>query len=334
MENHSDGTAPHHGMKAKTIRMVLRKKTDAWLATIKDEDLRKAARKDMIVTGGCIASMLLGEKVNDFDIYFRTKDTVLSLADYYVREFNEHHKAKAAEGSVPVSCYVEDVTDLQGRPRVRVVVKSAGVASAASSDDEDGYQYFEGAPDEDSANSYLSEVFDRAETDAAKGAGVADRDVDGEPYTPAFLSSNAISLRGKVQLILRFYGSPDEIHENYDFVHVTNYWEGATGKLVLRPEALEALLSKTLVYRGSLYPISSVIRTRKFVERGWRINAGQYLKMMIQIADLDMRDFKVLEEQLTGVDVAYFAEVLAKVHAKSPEKIDTAYLVEVIDRMF
>ena len=52
-------------MKAKTIKAVLRKKIDAWLASIEDESVRTLARKNTIVTGGCIASMLLKEKVND-----------------------------------------------------------------------------------------------------------------------------------------------------------------------------------------------------------------------------------------------------------------------------
>jgi hypothetical protein len=39
--NHADGTAPTHGLKSKTIKSVLRNKINAWLGTIKDEDLRK-----------------------------------------------------------------------------------------------------------------------------------------------------------------------------------------------------------------------------------------------------------------------------------------------------
>jgi hypothetical protein len=47
-----------------------------------------------------------------------------------------------------------------------------------------------------------------------------------------------------------------------------------------------------------------------------------------------MTNHTVLEEQLTGVDVAYFAEVIEKIKAKDPEKVDAAYLTEIIDRMF
>jgi hypothetical protein len=54
----------------------------------------------------------------------------------------------------------------------------------------------------------------------------------------------------------------------------------------------------------------------------------------MQLNDLDLKDPKVLEEQLTGVDMAYFAEILAKVNEKDPARVDAAYLCTIIDRMF
>ncbi len=326
MNNHGD----KHGMKSKTIKSVLRRKVDAWADTIKDENLRDACRKEAIVTGGSIASMLLGEEVNDFDIYFRTKETVRKVADYYVKEFEA---ARKAQGGVPISVFVEELNDTQGKDRVRIVVKSAGVMGEGQEQD---YQYFEFGNDHD-AGEYVGEAFDPLSSvkdvvDPIKEDACEAEEA--EIYSPAFLSSNAISLRGRIQLILRFYGDPEEIHSSYDFIHCMNYWESGTGKLTLRPDALEALLSRTLVYAGSQYPLCSVIRTRKFILRGWRINAGQYLKMAMQISELDMTDHFVLEEQLTGVDVAYFAEVIEKIKAKDPQKVDAAYLTEIIDRMF
>jgi len=134
MNNHDK---PHHGLKSKTIKSVIRNKINAWLDSIKDEPLRDACRKEAIVTGGCIASMLLGEDVNDFDVYFRTKETVLGVAKYYVKEFTD---GRAAQGGVPVDIYPEEVTDSDGKARIRIVVKSAGVAGE---DQKQDYQYFE-----------------------------------------------------------------------------------------------------------------------------------------------------------------------------------------------
>lgn len=326
MNNHE--TPESHGLKAKTIKSIMRRKIDAWLETITDNALRDRCQLEAVVTGGSIASMLLGQSVNDFDVYFRTKETVKMVADYYVKDFLHR---KATQGGVPVSCYVEELKDTHGKDRIRIVIKSAGIASATQSDD---YAYFEARPDHE-AGQYIGEAFDPLSAvkdivDSVKG----ELTVDQPPYSAAFLSSNAISLNGKVQLVLRFYGEPDEIHESYDFVHCMNYYESGSGALTLRPEALEALLSKTLVYKGSQYPLCSVIRSRKFIERGWRINAGQYLKMAMQISKLDMTNHMVLEEQLTGVDVAYFAELIGKIKDKNPERVDSAYLTEIIDRMF
>jgi hypothetical protein len=158
---------------------------------------------------------------------------------------------------------------------------------------------------------------------------------EGEPeFRPVFISTNAITLSDKIQIVLRFYGDADTIHENYDFVHCTNYWTSREGALTLRQPALEALLSKELKYVGSKYPVCSVIRLRKFIRRDWTINAGQILKMMMQISELDLTDPKVLEDQLTGVDSAYFLEIMTKVRENDPDKVNASYLVEIIDRMF
>jgi hypothetical protein len=60
-------------------------------------------------------------------------------------------------------------------------------------------------------------------------------------FRPVFMSTNAITLSDKIQIVLRFYGEADTIHENYDFVHCTNYWTSKAGELVLRQPALESL---------------------------------------------------------------------------------------------
>lgn len=308
-------TPVSRGYKAKTIAAIIRRKVNEWLDSIDDEGLREDCRKEVVVTGGCIASMLLGESVNDYDVYFKSKGVVRRVAEYYLSKFEE---AKKPQAGVKQPMFVEEVVDTQGKARVRLTVKSAGVASE---DAESDYAYFEARPDHE-AGDYAGEVFDDIET----------QEDEGELYRPVFLSSNAVSLSGKVQLILRFYGEPEEIHQSYDFAHCMNYWTYAGGLCLSQP-SLEALLSKTLVYHGSQYPLCSIIRSKKFIARGWRINAGQYLKMAMQISELDLTNHEVLEEQLTGVDVAYFAQVVAAIKEKSPEKVDATYLVEVIDRM-
>jgi hypothetical protein len=54
----------------------------------------------------------------------------------------------------------------------------------------------------------------------------------------------------------------------------------------------------------------------------------------MQIASLDLTSISVLQDQLTGVDCAYFLEVIGKLKEKDPVKVNSAYLIEIIDRIF
>ncbi len=276
-------------MQRKTIERVLKSKFGKWLDSIQDEELKKLLKENTIVTGGCIASMLLQEKINDFDVYFTNKETALSVATHYVNIFNRLNNENVA--------VVVQETLSTPYNRIKIIVPSTGIAKEKA----------------------------QTRNDKLK-------------YRPIILSSNAITLSGKVQLVVRFYGDADEIHSNYDFVHCTNYWTSSDGKLVLRTEAMEALLSRALRYQGSKYPLCSIIRTRKFVKRGWRINGGQYLKMCFQLSQLDLTDIAVLEDQLIGVDTAYFSQLinaLRKQREKNPDfEIDEEYVVDLIDKIF
>ncbi len=315
------------GMKPKTIEKLLAKKIDAWIETIPEHGgLREMVAKNVIVTGGCIASMMLGEKINDYDIYLRTKEAAKALADHYVALF---------KANVNIACEMT-VRDEDGR--ISIVVQSAGIASENKTGP---YQYFETRPD-DEGSAYIDQaakiVNNSGQIEEAyqetEGKALATED-DGKPkYRPVFMSTNAITLSHGIQIVIRFYGEPDAIHENYDFAHCMNYWTSWDRKLVTRMEALTALLSRELRYVGSKYPVCSVMRLRKFIARGWTINAGQILKMIMQINDLDLTNVEVLRDQLTGVDSAYFVQVIERLKEKDPEKINAAYLIEIIDRMF
>lgn len=89
---------------------------------------------------------------------------------------------------------------------------------------------------------------------------------------------------------------------------------------------------------GSKYPLCSIIRTRKFIARGYHINAGQYLKMAFQLNELDLKDHKVLYDQLAGVDTAYFQAFLDDMERMKQQDAnfvpDEGYYFEAINRIF
>ncbi len=350
-------------MNKKTIKKILKAKINRWLASIKDENVRKLAAKNTIVTGGAIANMLLKEEVKDYDVYFRDRETTLAVAHYYVNEFNARHinrtnklggnaKAFVLDGELDLekgdhgmklkessALYKEFQNQQRGDgkflsrmiagctpDRVKIIVRSDGVAAE---NPEVLAEPFEDAVDA------MDQLDQTPDSDLEQ---VESKDKPEDRYRPVFLSSNAITLSDKVQLVIRFYGEPDQIHENYDFVHCTNYYDHKTEEVTLRPEALEALMAKELKYVGSKYPLCSVIRTRKFIKRGFYISAGQYLKMCFQLSQLDLTDIDTLEDQLVGVDSAYFMVVIDALRAAQEGKdnfeLDNSYLATIIDRVF
>lgn len=324
-------------MNRKTINKILSQKHEDFLSSITDPEIKKLIDKNSIITGGSIVSLLLNERVKDFDYYFTDKETCKRVAEYFVNKFNEAHKDR----TYLTTTMLNEPVVVEENDRIKIIVPSAGVAS--ENDIESKYQYFESLPDE-ANEQYVDEVVKDIiqegveESDEVDSTPMEEIDKEKGKYRVVFMSSNAITLSNKIQLVIRFYGSPDEVHKNYDFVHCQNYWTSKDRKLILLPDALECILTKQLHYQGSLYPVCSVIRTRKFLKQGWYINAGQYLKMCFQISELNLNDINILEDQLTGVDAAYFFQIIAYCRERQKEdsefKITTPYLVTIIDKIF
>lgn len=348
-------------MKTRTINKIITGKFIAWTKTIADEKVRVLVEQNSIITGGCIVSMLLNEEINDFDVYFKTPETALAVAEYYVKQLQANPPAAFKDQAGDIKAVLEPavgekllrvpekdevVNPDYVAPRVRVVINTKNQRGLRGEQMQDyqnqvaeqkqyeDYQFAAGQVGDTSEPSYEGNVEALDNEPAAKVTQDNDQAKRGK-YRVMFMTANAITLSDQIQIVLRFQGDVETIHTNYDFVHCTNAWTSWDKKLILRNEALEAILTKELKYVGSKYPICSIIRTRKFITRGWTINAGQYVKMCYQVSKLDMSDPKVLEDQLVGVDSAYFSMLIADLQKQAdPTKVDGAYLMTLIDRIF
>lgn len=286
-------------MKIKTIERVVKAKLIAWLDSIEDSNLRADVKANIVLSGGSITSLLLQEPVNDFDIYIKDIDVLERLAKYYAPDcvvLNGNRREEYIKEKTQASAYSEE-DDLS---QAMVMLKSLHPGQI---------KLFIG------------------------GAGMeAGKDND-KPFHVVFFSQNAISLSDQIQIVLRFSGTVEEIHKSFDFVHATNYFTFEEG-LVTNKEALACILTKELRYQGSLYPLTSIIRMKKFITRKWTMNAGEVLKILFQVSDLDLKDPVVLEEQLIGVDIAYFSQLIAILRGTDPKLINASYLSAMIDKVF
>lgn len=318
-------------MQIKTIEKVIKDKLNEWLATITDEALRVDIQNNLLVSGGSIASMLLNKPVNDYDIYLMDMDVCKRVAEYYTKPFGS-----GMSGMIEI---------LDGRNREQLIndynssvkpffeIADAGVVDNGQSipiEQNNSYAISLRNLKEDQIKLYF--------TDAGGGKAV-NKDVSKSElnYTPLYFSPNAISLSNNLQIVLRFWGTPEQIHKTFDYIHATNYFTFKDG-LVRNLAAMESILTMQLRYQGSYYPLTSIIRAKKFIKRGFNISAGELLKIMFQISQLDLNNPDVLEEQIIGVDVAYFSKIIDALRNKYATdkgfQLSTDYLNELIDRIF
>ena len=300
-------TKKKKAMQIKTIEKVIINKMNEWLETITDEDLRKETKDNLLVSGGSIASMLMGADVNDYDVYIKDIDVLKKLANYYVKPFES-----------------EGVWIADGREKEKLM-KEYDVSEKLN---------YYSITLRNLKEDQIKLMFDKKEGGIRLNE---EKSKDELNYEPVFFSPNAISLSNDLQIVLRFWGDNKKIHETFDFVHATNYFTFETG-LVINIAALESILTRTLKYQGSHYPVTSIIRAKKFIKRGFNIGAGELLKIMFQISQLDLSNPDVLEEQLIGVDVAYFEILIKALRGKfsSDEdfKLNTKYFNELVDKIF
>lgn len=309
-------------MVPKTIKKVLRYKLDQLVSYIAetDKELADQVNENSLITGGAIVSLLLGEKVNDFDIYFRDIKTAQDVFDFFIK------KMPGIDSITAVSQYdhTNKLGQLQlynhGRRFSEIISEKKNLDINIQEDGDINIV-------DDAQQSILKELIKETEN----------TEKDKDKYRPVFITNNSISLAKDFQIITRFIGEPEAIHMCFDYVHCTCYWLSDTNELVLPQNALESILTKTLYYKGgSLYPLCSIFRSRKFIKRGWKINAGQYLKMALDLNELNLKDIETLRDQLIGVDTLYFLSFLDALEKgiASGKVVDSTYIFNLIDQIF
>jgi len=265
-------------VKKREIKEKLRKVSNDFFASIKDERIRELFKKHSFIAGGAIASLILNEKPNDYDFYFDDPIACLEATNYFLNLMD-------------IDSYEFDVN-----------LKENGVSM-----------------------------------NIAHGILKKEK-IEGEKYQPIAVTSNAFSFTDGIQFVVRYADNPIGIIKNFDFTHSKGLYHYELDELVVPEQTEKAIKEKNVTYTGSAYPLASLIRTRKFVQRGWKINAGQYLKIALQLNELDLLDPAVLREQLVGVDLFYFGEFLSKLETVGMEKIDfdkgIEKMFEMIDEAF
>lgn len=236
-----------------------------------------------IITGGSIVSLLLGEDINDIDIFFSDVDICFDIAKSFNNTLfkNEYHiEVFHQSKQIPWTHNGNNLNVNQGNI-VFAKLEKTNPLSFSKMQKEPQLDYY----------------------------GKNYKNVTTNPDNH-WISTNAINLcGGKYQIITKHCGSPMFLTENFDFIHCVSYFSYKTG-LVLNKFALEAILAKELRYIGSNHPISSFIRMNKFLKKGWRISNSEIIKICYDVSKLVLDDKDVLTNQIENHGLTYMLETL------------------------
>lgn len=126
-------------------------------------------------------------------------------------------------------------------------------------------------------------------------------EVDG---SNTFLGNKSVTIKFNdlfYQFIIRFYGEPRKVmNETFDFQHCKIAFDLNTRKYIATDDTWHAITSKTILYVNSFYPISSLKRLYKYASRGFTYNTDTFVKIIKDIHKVDVDNKFVIEDQLIG----------------------------------
>lgn len=99
-----------------------------------------------------------------------------------------------------------------------------------------------------------------------------------EKYSVKLITDNAVNLTNKIQLVTKFYGLPNRVVEKFDWAHIKSYFwfnkDNRHEELVIDDSVYRIINEKELIYTGSDYPLSSLLRVRKYIKKGWYVSTS------------------------------------------------------------
>ena len=98
------------------------------------------------------------------------------------------------------------------------------------------------------------------------------------------ITDNSINLSDKIQIIIGFYGDASEVINKFDFKHLKSYYVIKDNELIIDPDVYQLLFEKELIYTGSSYPLSSFLRLRKYIKKGWNVSNPEMIKIALDVA--------------------------------------------------
>lgn len=115
--------------------------------------------------------------------------------------------------------------------------------------------------------------------------------------------------KDQYQLICAAYAEPEEMVRNFDFSCCMGAWTLETD-FVLDDNFLKHCSQRRLVFNTNAgFPICSLWRAQKFIQRGWKLPGIEAIKLGLAIHHLHLNDRRELKRQLMGIDTLFLKDL-------------------------
>lgn len=79
-------------IKIKFVKEIIKLETESFLHQLADyfpDSVMHKIVQNIFISGGCITSLIHGEKVNDYDLYFKDEDTMFNIKNLFTNQLKE-----------------------------------------------------------------------------------------------------------------------------------------------------------------------------------------------------------------------------------------------------
>lgn len=120
-----------------------------------------------------------------------------------------------------------------------------------------------------------------------------------------------------------FYNNPKDLIDNFDFTINMAVFDLQSGELIIGKDFEEHNLKRQLVYNhNTKYPIISLQRAIKYINRGYNLSGIEQIKIALHINSLLIKDSSNLKTHLQGIDTSFFQPIIDDLMITNNEKYD------------
>ena len=150
-----------------------------------------------------------------------------------------------------------------------------------------------------------------------------------DKYHVKLITENSTNLSDKIQLITKFIGDPMFITQQFDWQHIKSWYSCKEEKLYLTNDVYRLIVEKELIYTGSAYPLSSFLRLKKYLKKGWNVSTATMVHIALDITQsFRNSDAHRIRKQLQNANIS--PELLDDFQQENENQTEPEFFVDDI----